>query len=130
MSFRIIQLENLEVFVKEDGKNISLSFNDAYIKKTMDDAEEKTLWKQNGSIELKNINNKVGMFLSRFNIASISVSYDFYTYKNILILPFLKKGDIEVTFNDDKEMKNIKCNEIEILLVDKPQYIKHIKKTE
>tara|TARA_X000000368_G_scaffold168493_1_gene132905 strand:+ start:6420 stop:6812 length:393 start_codon:yes stop_codon:yes gene_type:complete len=130
MSFRIIQLENLEVFVKEDGKNISLSFNDAYIKKTMDDAEEKTLWKQNGSIELKNINNKVGIFLSRFNIASISVSYDFYTYKNILILPFSKKGDIEVILNDGKEMKNIKCNEIEILLVDKPQYIKHIKKTE
>ena len=130
MSFRIIQLENLEVFVKEDGKNISLSFNDAYIKKTMDDAEEKTLWKQNGSIELKNINNKVGIFLSRFNIASISVSYDFYTYKNILILPFSKKGDIEVILNDGKEIKNIKCNEIEILLVDKPQYIKHIKKTE
>ena len=130
MSFRIIQLENLEVFVKEDDKNISLSFNDAYIKKTMDDAEEKTLWKQNGSIELKNINNKVGIFLSRFNIASISVSYDFYTYKNILILPFSKKGDIEVILNDGKEMKNIKCNEIEILLVDKPQYIKHIKKTE
>ena len=130
MSFRIIQLENLEVFVKEDGKNISLSFNNAYIKKTMDDAEEKTLWKQNGSIELKNINNKVGIFLSRFNIASISVSYDFYTYKNILILPFSKKGDIEVILNDGKEMKNIKCNEIEILLVDKPQYIKHIKKTE
>ena len=130
MSFRIIQLEILEVFVKEDSKNISLSFNDAFIKKTMDDAEEKTLWKQNGSIELKNINNKVGIFLSRFNIASISVSYDFYTYKNILILPFIKKGDIEVTFNDDKEMKNIKCNEIEILLVDKPEYIKHIKKTE
>ena len=96
----------------------------------MDDAEEKTLWKQNGSIELKNINNKVGIFLSRFNIASISVSYDFYTYKNILILPFSKKGDIEVILNDGKEMKNIKCNEIEILLVDKPQYIKHIKKTE
>ena len=130
MSFRIIQLENLEVFVKEDGKNISLSFNDAYIKKTMDDAEEKTLWKQNGSIELKNINNKVGIFLSRFNIASISVSYDFYTYKNILILPFSKKGDIEVILNDGKEMKNIKCNEIEILLVDKPKYIKHIRKTE
>ena len=130
MSFRIIQLENLEVFVKEDGKNISLSFNNAYIKKTMDDAEEKTLWKQNGSIELKNINNKVGIFLSRFNIASISVSYDFYTYKNILILPFSKKGDIEVILNDGKEMKNIKCNEIEILLLDKPQYIKHIKKTE
>ena len=108
MSFRIIQLENLEVFVKEDDKNISLSFNDAFIKKTMDDAEEKTLWKQNGSIELKNINNKVGIFPSNFNIASISVSYDFYTYKNILILPFLKKGDIDVTFNDDKEMKNIK----------------------
>ena len=91
MSFRIIQLENLEVFVKEDGKNISLSFNDAYIKKTMDDAEEKTLWKQNGSIELKNINNKVGIFLSRFNIASISVSYDFYTYKNMRFSGFFSR---------------------------------------
>ena len=54
MSFRIIQLEELEVSLNEDDSNISMSFKDAFIKKTMDDAEEKTLWVQSGSIELRN----------------------------------------------------------------------------
>ena len=130
MSFRIIQLEELEVSVKENNKNISLSFEDAFIKKTMDDAEEKTLWKQNGSIEMKGVLQKEGDFDSKLKIISIDVSYDFYTYRNILILPFIKKGDIELELKHTKGLLNIKCNEIEILLIDQPKYIKHINKKE
>ena len=55
MSFRIIQLEGLSVKIDKDKNNLSLSFIGAHIKKTMDDAEEKTLWKQNGTIEMRNI---------------------------------------------------------------------------
>ena len=109
---------------------IELGTKKSEIENKISDIKSRLMSADQKNIELKNINNKVGIFLSRFNIASISVSYDFYTYKNILILPFSKKGDIEVILNDGKEIKNIKCNEIEILLVDKPQYIKHIKKTE
>jgi len=130
MSFRIIQLEELEVSVKENNKNISLSFKDAFIKKTMDDAEEKTLWKQNGSIEMNGVLQKEGDFDSKLKIISIDVSYDFYTYRNILILPFIKKGDIELELKHTKGLLNIKCNEIEILLIDQPKYIKHINKKE
>lgn len=132
MSFRIIQLEELEVLLNEDGSNISMSFKDAFIKKTMDDAEEKTLWVQSGSIELRNAKEKNNFSLKNDKISFISISYDFYTYKNILILPFLKKGGVLVNLKLENINKiiNIQCDEVEILLEGDPKYVKHIKKTE
>ena len=132
MSFRIIQLEELEVLLNEDGSNISMSFKDAFIKKTMDDAEEKTLWVQSGSIELRNAKEKNNFSLKKDKISFISISYDFYTYKNILILPFLKKGGVlvDLKLENINKIINIQCDEVEILLKGDPKYVKHIKKTE
>ena len=132
MSFRIIQLENLEVSIRKNAKNISMFFENSLIKKTMDDAEEKTLWTQDGSIELRNVKEINSVYKKNDKSISISISYDFYTYKNMLILPFLKQGgiDIEIQFYKTTKMINIKCDEMEILLKDKPKYVKHIKKTE
>lgn len=132
MSFRIIQLEELEVSLNEDGSNISMSFKDAFIKKTMDDAEEKTLWVQSGSIELRNAKEQNNFSLKNDKISFISISYDFYTYKNILILPFLKKGGVlvDLKLENINKIINIQCDEVEILLKDDPKYVKHIKKTE
>ncbi|MAZ80036.1 MAG: hypothetical protein CMD72_04755 [Gammaproteobacteria bacterium] len=132
MSFRIIQLEGLSVKIDKDKNNLSLSFIGAHIKKTMDDAEEKTLWKQNGTIEMRNISEISDEYNGNDRISSISVSYDFYIYKNILALPFLKKGniDIEIFLENNRSVLNIICTEMEILLEGDPKYIKHIKKTE
>ena len=132
MSFRIIQLEELEVSLNEDGSNISMSFKDAFIKKTMDDAEEKTLWVQSGSIELRNVKEQNNFSLKNDKISFISISYDFYTYKNILILPFLKKGGVlvDLKLENINKIINIQCDEAEILLKGDPKYVKHIKKTE
>ena len=132
MSFRIIQLEELEVSLNEDGSNISMSFKDAFIKKTMDDAEEKTLWVQSGSIELRNAKEKNNFSLKKDKISFISISYDFYTYKNIIILPFLKKGGVlvDLKLENINKIINIQCDEVEILLEGDPKYVKHIKKTE
>lgn len=132
MSFRIIQLEELEVSLNEDDSNISMSFKDAFIKKTMDDAEEKTLWVQSGSIELRNAKEQNNFSLKNDKISFISISYDFYTYKNILILPFLKKGGVlvDLKLENINKIINIQCDEVEILLEGDPKYVKHIKKTE
>ena len=46
MSFRIIQIENLDVDVEYQNDLIKLSFINASVKKTMEDAEQKTLWHQ------------------------------------------------------------------------------------
>ena len=132
MSFRIIQLEELEVSLNEDDSNISMSFKDAFIKKTMDDAEEKTLWVQSGSIELRNTKEQNNFSLKNDKISFISISYDFYTYKNIIILPFLKKGGVlvDLKLENINKIINIQCDEVEILLEGDPKYVKHIKKTE
>lgn len=132
MSFRIIQLENLPVKIISDSDSIRMAFKDVYISKTMDDAEEKTLWKQDGEILLDNVKkNKLAGFQNEI-IQGISISYDFYTYKNILILPFEKKGNIYITikFNKIDNEINIECELINILLRDQPRYVRHIKKTE
>tara|TARA_B100001758_G_C18406678_1_gene612588 strand:+ start:392 stop:790 length:399 start_codon:yes stop_codon:yes gene_type:complete len=132
MSFRIIQLEDLPVKIISESDSIRMAFIDAYIRKTMDDAEEKTLWKQDGEILLKKVKkNKLKEYQDE-KISEISVSYDFYTYKNMLILPFEKKGDIYITikFNKMDYEINIECELINILLRDKPKYVRHIKKTE
>jgi len=132
MSFRIIQLEDLPVKIISESDSIRMAFIDAYIRKTMDDAEEKTLWKQDGEIFLKKVKkNKLEEYQDE-KISEISVSYDFYTYKNMLILPFEKKGDIYITikFNKMDYEINIECELINILLRDKPKYVRHIKKTE
>ena len=50
----------------------------------------------------------------------------------MLVLPFFKKGDILLSIQFDKIEKilEIECSEIEILLIDNPKYIRHIKKSE
>jgi len=132
MSFRIIQLEDLPVKIISESDSIRMAFTGAYIRKTMDDAEEKTLWKQDGEILLKKVRkNKLEEYKDE-KISEISISYDFYTYKNMLILPFEQKGDIYITikFNKMDYEINIECEHINILLRDKPKYVRHIKKTE
>ena len=132
MSFRILQLKDLDISFKQSGDDITLSFVGAHIKKTMDDAEDKTLWSQDGSIEFRKIDNlEVYQFLNE-KISFITISYDFYTYKNMLELPFMKKGGllIELKFGNIKEIINFKCREMEIILNGDPKYIRHIAKTE
>lgn len=132
MSFRTIQLEKLDIHIKKEDNNILFKFNDAYIKKTMDDAEEKTLWLQDGTLILRDVDISDNLTYRNYQIISISISYDFYTYKNMLILPFHKKGliDLSINFKTIEKFINIKCTEIEVLLDNEPKYVRHIKKTE
>jgi uncharacterized C2H2 Zn-finger protein len=48
------------------------------------------------------------------------------------MLPFLKKGgiDLKIKFKNEDNIININCLEIEIILKDNAKYIRHIKKTE
>ena len=132
MSFRTIQLEDLEVDIKKEENNIFFAFVSAYIKKTMDDAEEKTLWTQDGTMVLSNADENHNIISGNYKIISIGISYDFYTYKNMLTLPFNKKGpiDLEISFQNFDKIINIRCSEIEILLKNDPKYVRHIKKME
>ena len=94
MSFRIIQLENLDVDVEYKNDSIKLSFINASVKKTMEDAEQKTLWHQDGSIIMKDSVEENFSLKNKEKIISFNISFDFYTYKNMLILPFNKKRKI------------------------------------
>ncbi len=134
MSFRIIQLENLDINVSHNKDILKFSFFDAYVKKTMEDAEQKTLWHQNGEIIFKNYDSDVEQddLKEKGKIISFQVSFDFYTYKNMLVLPFSKIGDINVELRllGIENIINIKCSELNLVEKENPRYIKHINKAE
>ena len=134
MSFRIIQLENLDINVSHNKDILKFSFFDAYVKKTMEDAEQKTLWHQNGEIIFKNYDSDLEQddLKEKGKIISFQVSFDFYTYKNMLVLPFSKIGDINVELRllGIENIINIKCSELNLVEKENPRYIKHINKAE
>ena len=134
MSFRIIQLENLDISVEHYKDNLKFSFFDAYVKKTMEDAEQKTLWHQDGEIIFKNYDYDIDKkdFNNKEKIITFQVSFDFYTYKNMLVLPFSKIGDINVELSllNTENIINIRCSELNLVEKENPRYIKHINKAE
>jgi|TARA_B100000287_G_scaffold24105_1_gene23495 hypothetical protein len=132
MSFRIIQLENLDVDVKYQNDLIKLSFINASVKKTMEDAEQKTLWHQDGSIIMKGSVKENFSLKNKEKIISFNISFDFYTYKNMLILPFNKRGKLLIEFNllNRNDIYSISCSEVNLTEEGDPRYIKHISKTE
>ena len=85
-----------------------------------------------GTIVLSNADENHNIISGNYKIISIGISYDFYTYKNMLTLPFNKKGpiDLEISFQNFDKIINIRCSEIEILLKNDPKYVRHIKKME
>ena len=132
MSFRIIQLENLDVDVEYKNDLIKLSFINASVKKTMEDAEQKTLWHQDGSIIMKDYVEENFSLKNKEKIISFNISFDFYTYKNMLILPFKKRGKLLIEFNllNRNDVYSISCSEFNLIEEGDPRYIKHISKTE
>ena len=67
MSFQILQLNDQFVSIAIIDKNIELSYEDALIKKTMDDANEKTLWSQSGKLIFYNIEDSNNLINKEFN---------------------------------------------------------------
>ena len=132
MSFRIIQIENLDVDVEYQNDLIKLSFINAPVKKTMEDAEQKTLWHQDGSIIMKDSVEENFSLKNKEKIISFNISFDFYTYKNMLILPFSKRGKLLIEFNllNRNDVYSISCSEVNLIEEGDPRYIKHISKTE
>ena len=61
-----------------------------------------------------------------------NISFDFYTYKNMLILPFKKRGKLLIEFNllNRNDVYSISCSEVNLIEEGDPRYIKHISKTE
>ena len=132
MSFRIIQLENLDVDVEYKNDSIKISFINASVKKTMEDAEQKTLWHQDGSIIMKDSIKENFSLKNKEKIISFNISFDFYTYKNMLILPFNKRGKLLIEFNllNRNDVYSVSCSEVNLIEEGDPRYIKHISKTE
>ncbi|MBH32366.1 MAG: hypothetical protein CMD90_01820 [Gammaproteobacteria bacterium] len=132
MSFRVLQFNNLDISIQISNDSLSFFFENGYIKKTMDNADEKTLWTQSGKFYFKQVKFSKNFEESSYTIKDFEIKYDHYVYKNMVILPFKIFGNIEVKvfLNDSDNSYDFFASEAEIILEEEPKYIKHIAKKE
>ncbi len=132
MSFRVLQLDDLDILVQISDDSLLFFFENGYIKKTMDNADEKTLWSQSGKFYFKKVKYSKNFEEGLYKIKDFEIKYDHYVYRNMLILPFKIFGDIEVkvSLNDSDNLYDFFSTEAEIILEKEPKYIKHIAKKE
>ena len=110
MSFQILQLNDQFVSIAIIDKNIELSYEDALIKKTMDDANEKTLWSQSGKLifyNIEDLNNLTNRKSAKIKIFEINDQT--FTYRNMLMLPFKinAKCYVNISFYDEEKEEQI-----------------------
>ena len=110
MSFQILQLNDQSVSIAIIDKNIELSYEDALIKKTMDDANEKTLWSQSGKLIFYNIEDTNNLINKRSaKIKIFEINDQTFTYRNMLMLPFKinAKCYVNISFYDEAKEEQI-----------------------
>ena len=108
MSFQILQLNDQSVSIAIIDKNIELSYEDALIKKTMDDANEKTLWSQSGKLIFYNIEDSNNLINKKsVKIKIFEINDQTFTYRNMLMLPFKinAKCYVNISFYDEEKNK-------------------------
>jgi len=134
MSFQILQLNDQSVSIAIIDKNIELSYEDALIKKTMDDANEKTLWSQSGKLIFYNIEDSNNLINKKsVKIKIFEINDQTFTYRNMLMLPFKinAKCYVNISFYDEQEEEQImkfSATKSECINDSIPKYIKHIRK--
>ena len=134
MSFQILQLNDQSVSIAIIDKNIELSYEDALIKKTMDDANEKTLWSQSGKLIFYNIEDSNNLINKKsVKIKIFEINDQTFTYRNMLMLPFKinAKCYVNISFYDEEKEEQImtfSATKSECINVGIPKYIKHIRK--
>lgn len=134
MSFQILQLNDQSVLIEIIDKNIELSYEDALIKKTMDDANEKTLWSQSGKLIFYNIEDSNNLINKKsVKIKIFEINDQTFTYRNMLMLPFKinAKCYVNISFYDEQKEEQImkfSATKSECINDGIPKYIKHIRK--
>ena len=134
MSFQILQLNDQSVSIAIIDKNIELSYEDALIKKTMDDANEKTLWSQSGKLIFYNIEDSNNLINKKsVKIKIFEINDQTFTYRNMLMLPFKinAKCYVNISFYGEQKEEQIttfSATKSECINDGIPKYIKHIRK--
>ncbi len=126
-----IELVDSEIeAIKVEGNTIQIHFNRAYIEKTMSDSTDITRWWQAGDLIFQGAELTADLPTMPAVCAGGDVSENVYTYRDMIPLPLKSEGHAacQLKIKDSDALICIQAESVEMKMIDRPQYIKHIRK--
>ena len=130
MSFRMLSLHNMIVdkaAMEED--EFSLSFSQANVIKTMDNARQRTLWRQSGHLFIRQAKlMQMPEQAAPYTLSGGDLSDNIYVYRDSIRLPLRSRGQVSIEFavRGDEEKLIVCGKEIEISMRGVARYLKHL----
>ena len=114
-----------------EGDVITIYFNRAYIEKTMSDSVEITRWWQAGQLIFQNAELIGDLPPFPAICTGGDVSESVYTYRDMIPLPLKGAGRATclLKIKDTEQVIQVEAEEVEMVMIDRPQYIKHIRQS-
>ncbi len=95
MSYRILDLRGLRVErLEQNTKYLRLHFTDATIEKIMDNAEQRTLWRQSGHLEIAQPTSDSSLPEAPFVLAHADLQDAIYTQRDMIRVPMDISGGV------------------------------------
>lgn len=129
MSYRILDPRNLRIDrVELDAGRAVLHFREASIEKIMDNADQRTLWTQAGSIEMWTPNPPADLPAPPFLIAHADVEDGLYTQRDMVRIPLDVSGEIALSLwleGRDGPLR-LEGSRMRLHLEGDPRYVRHV----
>lgn len=129
MSYRILDPRSLRITrVERDAQRVALHFDEARIEKIMDNADQRTLWTQAGSIEVLDPKFSGDLPEPPFLIAHADVEDGLYTQRDMVRLPLDVSGEIMLSLRLEgrEESLQVSGTRMGLHLEGEPRYVRHV----
>ena len=134
MSFRMLELHGMMVdkTTAERG-GFSLSFSQANVIKTMDNAQQRTLWQQSGCLLIRQTEHiQMPGKPAPYVLNGGDLHDNIYVYRDSIRLPLHSQGQVGIEFaiTGDEKKLIVSGKEMKIIMQGTARYLQHLDKTQ
>lgn len=129
MSYRVLDPRNLRIDeVDLDAQRAVLHFQESNIEKVMDNADQRTLWTQAGTIEMWTPRLSADLPAPPFLITHTDVDDGLYTQRDMMRIPLDVSGEIVLSlwFEGRDEPLRMEGSRMCLHLEGDPSYVRHV----
>ncbi len=129
MSYRILDPRGLKIDrLDQEAQRWALHFAEANIEKIMDNAEQRTLWTQAGSIEIRDPKPSAELPAAPFSILHADLDDGLYVQRDMIRLPSDVSGEVVLSLQIDGRAEPLRLGGSRVCLHfdGDPRYVRHL----
>ena len=129
MSYRVLDLRGLAVArVERRGAELALRFAAGRIEKTMDNAEQRTLWRQAGALVVTAPRAAPELPAAPFVLARADAVDGLYTQRDMIRVPLDARGEVALLMRIEGAAEPVRLagERLRLELIEPARYVRHL----